>query len=149
MDPLSITASIITVLTTAIQVKQKLEKFSGLLRHAPEHVSALLDEVETLQNFLREIKSIVEQHRMISHIRASDDLLQNLNRAVLREGRLVQQLDELIHYRLLRPGSGAVENDIDVVRRAWIKEQNNLAQMQRAIREGCQDITMILNTLNT
>ena len=149
MDPLSIAASVITVLATAVQVKRKLKKLSGLLRHANEKVSALLYEVILLQSILQAVKSIIDQHRATNEISVVDDLLQTLNDAVVQESSLVKQLDEIIHYRLLRPDSGTIEGHVLVVRRHLLREQNKLAQLQEAISKGRQDIQTILIALNT
>ena len=111
MDPLSITAGIITVTSLIAKASQSL-KGAKILRGAPAEFDALINEVSDLQ-----IVSI-EFHNLLSD--RSEELdrsrLDGVHKILQSSKDALLDLDSLIHYRLV--GSHDEDGNIKVSRLA-------------------------------
>ena len=116
-DPLSITASVITVLGAAEGISKTLAKIKST-RHAPNELLALINEVSDLKIILRE----VERYIIRDPNRPSPPLeqLQTMSTLIERAKESLLELDQLIQYRLLKASSRSTE--LKVSRREWVAE---------------------------
>ena len=63
MDPLSFTASLITVTALVAASSKKIYDLRGKLKNAPKDVEALLEQLRTFEGLLKEIETQLEDHR--------------------------------------------------------------------------------------
>ena len=102
-DPLSLAASVIAVVGVAKGVALTMSKIKNI-HNAPAEVLALSNEVSDLQILLDDVQKHIVRNPYLSQER-----LQYLSTLVGKAKDKLLQLDELIQYRLLRPGSSANE----------------------------------------
>ncbi|KAM0532302.1 hypothetical protein ACHAPP_007091 [Verticillium nonalfalfae] len=136
-DPLSLTASIITVLgvagATAAAV-QKVQEF----RNAPLDVIALGNEITDVRLLFTVIENTVELKTFkTTSIETSVGLLALLERA--RD--LLEQI-QLIHQRILPPGPVGKQNGDKpkISRRLWVKERKNVVMLLKQLRQTRQNL---------
>ncbi len=63
MDPLSFTASLITVTALVAASSKKIYDLRGKLKNAPKDVEALLEQLRTFEGLLKEIETQLQDHR--------------------------------------------------------------------------------------
>ena len=129
MDPLSFTASIIAVVTIAVQVAQNLQKLKAI-HDAPNALCAVINEVTDLRLVLSEINTIVDSQGSDGEV--LDPGFSCISSIAKQIKTNLLQLDNLIHTRLLKaPIAG---NDHQVRRIAWIRERSNVLKIQEKLR---------------
>ena len=131
MDPLSAGASAITVLGAALSVAKLSLQFLKTIKKAPKAIQDLIDEVKQIDAILSDVKDACQHGQQWS---ASLELL--LPRAKAK----LQDLDELIHFRLVK----AKEN-VEVDRFAFAKHQGKVYGLKEDLRNLRQDITTALS----
>ncbi len=144
MEPLSITASVIAVVTLTAKVTNSLNKLRGL-READNLVHALMNEVTTLRAISTQIEAVARQYQdsMSSEQLACLEQLKQVLRAAKDK---LEELNNIIHYQLLRPsGSGGIEK---LSRRAWLRHKTDVQRIQQELRTFRQDIGTLIGTLN-
>lgn len=142
MDPLSITVSVITLAGAASAVVKSLGKLSGL-RDAGDELCTLINEVSDLRLVLLEVDFVIREKQdkevmpqaPISSLQAALDTAR---------GKLLE-LDQLVHYRLIRPQTTA--KNFKPARVAWLKEKSRLKALQRSIRSSKIDLTALLGVI--
>lgn len=140
MDPLSITASTIAVVTLVAKVVQGL-KGTKILHNAPADFAALVNEVFDLQVVLNEFNSsLLDQSGDFDQSRIEDmhRILQNSKDALL-------ELNILVHYRLLR--SYNEDGGIKVSRLAWLKNKNGINSLRMKLRNERNNLTFCLASI--
>lgn len=95
MDPLSITASLLTVIGTIGVIGNGLRKLVAL-KHAPAILLTLNDEVAGLYCVVQAVDYLTRQHAEITHIGAMD----NLRRAVEQSRSTLLTLEDLVIHKL-------------------------------------------------
>ena len=128
-DPLSVTASIIAVLGAAEGVSKTLAKIRNL-RHAPEELLALINEVSDLRIILGDVQNYVRDN---AGFPALQDTLQHLSVLLNRGKEKLLQLDELVQYRLTKPES--VTDQIKVSRREWARAKTTIDTFRQDLRD--------------
>ncbi|KAL9947876.1 hypothetical protein D7B24_007615 [Verticillium nonalfalfae] len=143
-DPLSLTASIITVLgvagATAAAV-QKVQEF----RNAPLDVIALGNEITDVRLLFTVIENTVELKTFkTTSIETSVGLLALLERA--RD--LLEQI-QLIHQRILPPGPVGKQNGDKpkISRRLWVKERKNVVMLLKQLRQTRQNLQTAISSV--
>ena len=132
MDPLSLTASIITLLAAGGTVIQGLERLSSL-RAAPNIILALNTEISDFRLAIVELSNSLQREPVNSNNISwntqafSTELLPILHRA---RNKLIE-LESLIEYRLiLRENNGSIRLN----KTAWLWEQQKLKMLQKEFR---------------
>ncbi|EEY23143.1 B-cell lymphoma 3-encoded protein [Verticillium alfalfae VaMs.102] len=143
-DPLSLTASIITVLgvagATAAAV-QKVQEF----RNAPLDVIALGNEITDVRLLFTVIENTIELKTFkTTSIETSVGLLALLERA--RD--LLEQI-QLIHQRILPPGPVGKQNGDKpkISRRLWVKERKNVVMLLKHLRQTRQNLQTAISSV--
>ena len=143
-DPLSITASIIAVLGAAEGVNKTLSKIKSL-RHAPNEVLALINEVSDLRLVLGEVERCVI--RDASRPSSPIEQLQTMSTLVERAKNTLLELDQLIQYRLLKATSRSAE--LKVSRREWAAAKPVIERFRQGLRDIRLNIVSQLVVINT
>ncbi|KAG7119088.1 Serine/threonine-protein phosphatase 6 regulatory ankyrin repeat like [Verticillium longisporum] len=143
-DPLSLTASIITVLgvagATAAAV-QKVQEF----RNAPLDVIALGNEITDVRLLFTVIENTIELKTFkTTSIETSVGLLALLERA--RD--LLEQIQD-IHQRILPPGPVGKQNGDKpkISRRLWVKERKNVVMLLKHLRQTRQNLQTAISCI--
>ncbi|KAI9873434.1 MAG: hypothetical protein M1830_000415 [Pleopsidium flavum] len=140
MDPLSVTASVLTVVGAAGAVLKSLKKLSSF-RRAPEEVHALIDEVSDLQTVLRDIETFLQERR--ENDRSLHRVL-GLSVLLERAKDKLLELDSIIHYRLINHQHS--DSGFEVARTKWVGEKTAVASIQQALRDIRLNLTTALST---
>ncbi|KAI9881095.1 MAG: hypothetical protein M1830_008253 [Pleopsidium flavum] len=140
MDPLSVTASVLTVVGAAGAVLKSLKKLSSF-RRAPEEVHELIDEVSDLQTVLRDIETFLQERR--ENDRSLHRVL-GLSVLLERAKDKLLELDSIIHYRLINHQHS--DSGFEVARSKWVGEKTAVASIQQALRDIRLNLTTALST---
>ena len=128
-DPLSITASIIAVVGAAEGIGKTFAKIRNV-RHAPGEVLALMNEVSDLKIILENVERyFVRNASRGLHI----EQLQTLSALVDRAKEYMLELDQLIHYRLLKAHSTTAE--FKVSRYEWAAAKHMVERFRQSLRD--------------
>ena len=129
MDPLSFTASIIAVVTIAIQVAQSLQKLK-VMHDASDALCAVINEVTDLGLVLSQINMIVDSQK--SEGEALDPVFSCISRIAEQIKVNLLRLDNRIHIRLLKP---VIAREGHQVRRiVWLREKSSILKIQDRLR---------------
>lgn len=142
MDPLSITASTIAVVSLVAKVIQGL-KGTKILHNAPADFAALVNEVSDLQAVMNEFNScLLDQSGDFDQSRIEDmhKILQNSKDALL-------ELNVLIHYRLL--GSNNEDGGNKVSRLAWLRNKDNISSLRTKLQNERSNLTFCLASITS
>ncbi|KZM20612.1 uncharacterized protein EKO05_0010889 [Ascochyta rabiei] len=128
MDPLSITASILAIITASEKTVKGLAKLRSF-KHAVTEFSALINEVSDLRLILTQVGLLGAQ------------LEQDLNegpvialRSLLRRAeQQVQDLEEYVQYDLSKPDVDA-PGGVKVKKKSWALHQEKLLNIQQGIK---------------
>ena len=144
MDPLSITASVVAVVTVTAKLTNSLCKLRGH-READGLVHALMNEVTTLRAISTRIEAVACRYPgslSSERLNCLEQLQQVLDAAKVK----LEELDNIIHYGLIRPpDDGGIEK---LSRRAWLHHKTDVQRIQQELRTLRQDISMLVETLN-
>ena len=113
MDPLSLTVSIITLLGAGGSTAKAL----GKLTLASDALAALNNEISDLHVIVLETNRILQEHEIQT---CQSTLLTSLGPLLGRAQQKLLELETLIEYKLVTPGSGG---DSKIRKIAWIREQ--------------------------
>ena len=138
-DPLSITASIIAVVGAAEGIANTFAKIKDI-RHAPFEILALMNEVSDLKIVLETVQRSIDRSRL-----PRGELLLLAGLIQKAKDKLLQ-LDNLIHYRLLKPESGV--NEIKVSYRAWVRAKSTIQNFRQSFRDIRLDIVTHMVLVN-
>ena len=143
-DPLSITASVIAVIGAADGVKKTLAKIQNLV-NAPKKLLALINEVSDLTLVLGNIESLVG---MITERKQSNEkALQHMETLVKRAKDRLLELDQLIHYHLLKPDS--TPGNIRLSKREWTTAKHIIEEFRRSLRDMRLDLVTQMLIINS
>ena len=142
MDPFSITVGIMTILGAPSQVSKGLKLLTDL-RNAPAALLALNNEVAEAQCMVQELHDLARQHQ--------DTIGSVINPSVCRALENIQQtvlvLEQLIAYKLTKVDSR--NGQIKLQRRAWLRSENKLRELQEQMRGNRINLAVALNIQNT
>ena len=97
MDPLSITASAITVISALRQAAKCVQRLRAI-RQAPAELKSLLEEVIDLRSLLEQIQTDQQAQTRIDGSAATSEAPNGLARHVERTSSKLQELDALIEH---------------------------------------------------
>ena len=142
MDPLSVTASIVTLLAASGSIVGGLEKLSSL-REAPDIILALNNEISDFRLVIYELTNYLQQDPAGSPSRAqafSTQILPILDRARSK----LTELESIIEYRLVLPGSNG---SIRLNKTAWFWERQKVKRIQEEIRSTRTNLVAVIGVL--
>jgi hypothetical protein len=96
MDPLSFTASVITVIATVVTVAKSLDELRNTLQHAPDVLSSLVNEVSDLRIVLEACDSAVQELYKDSQEHDPPTPLSDAARSYSGPAERARQLDPLM-----------------------------------------------------
>ena len=144
MDPLSVTASLIAVsgaLATSVKALQKVVS----LRHAPSELLSLQNEVKSLQSFLRIVN---EAFRDSEDFQLPSETIEGLEAIKSTLEGYTQELHDISHNELKRSEIPNKNGTPKVARIAWMRLGNDVACLQRKIRDSRVDLQALLSILS-
>ena len=144
-DPLSLAASIITVVGVADTIGKTLSKIK-VLHHAPEELLALNNEISDLKVVLSIVESCINTEHPDT-VAISQHLLENMSTLLERAKDRLLQLDQQIHYRFLK--SGSLESNYKVFRLEWVKAKTTVENHRQALRDARQNLITQLTLINS
>lgn len=128
MDPFSIAVGVVGVVT-AIDVLRKAVRKLAKMRHAPEGLIALNNEISDLHVILIRIRSIpTEQSADATHGSICDDLWHNIQQA----NHFVFRLQSIVDRSLTKQD----RHKMDSVRRfVWMRAQSEVETIRKELRK--------------
>ncbi|KAI4174725.1 MAG: hypothetical protein LQ343_002096 [Gyalolechia ehrenbergii] len=138
MDPVSVAASLLTLLGAAATAGRALDRLSSL-KHAPDHLIALVNEVSDLRVVLHNVRDAVQ-------VRAkTTQECGNLAHIVHRASVKMSELNRLIYGNLVKTGgtgcnSLADEDTVKASRRAFLRHSGKI----RALKDDLQELKLSL-----
>ena len=149
MDPLSVTASILTLLAASRSMVGGLQKLSSL-RQAPDIILALNNEISDFQLVIFELDNYLQQDLARSSANNqpcsannqpfSADILPILDRAKVK----LMELKSLIEHRLLLRGPNGAER---LNKAAWFWERQKVKRIQEEIRDLRANLVAVVGVL--
>ena len=134
MDPLSLTASIVTLVGVGVSAAKGIDKLVSL-ESASKVLVRIKDEVSDLQDVVSAVQAICWQHEgSIGTSRQQHCII--LENALRKAKDVVLELEVLVSYRLTR---ASVEN-VKVDRIAFIRAQSRMRAIADRIRVARMDI---------
>ncbi|KAI0410478.1 ankyrin repeat-containing domain protein [Xylaria grammica] len=146
MDPLSLTASIIAVITAAGQISKGLRSLYEL-RHAPQEVLALANEVNELQALLYLVQKATS-NVSTSDLAAEDQLI--LKRLLNSAKEPLEELDGLIAVCIRKADTGNVESGIcsNISFTAWMRSRKSVGALKKRLVRAHRNISIALTALS-
>ncbi len=144
MDPLSITASLIALISAANQVAIGINKLASL-RGAPASILALNNELSDLRLVLSEAEIQLAEHKTLDDRHTSKLSPEATAKRFLPGFQLAwDRLQELenVQKRLTTRSGG-------ISRRAWLWEQDNISEAQKGLRAARIDVVTVLGLLTS
>ena len=138
MDPLSITASTLTILSA-------LETTFNLLRsirEAPTRLEALRNEVSDVTVIVKEVARVIEGSQNESN--STNDRESHLTLALSNVHKSIQELEALLRSCVALPVSTS-EGD-KVSRISWLKVRSRVQSLQTELRDGRLNLSIALAT---
>ena len=137
MDPLSLSASVITVITAAGASAKLLKKVKDF-RHLPAQLCALFNEISDLRGMLEILKGLGNEE-------ASVEVQGTLIRLMKRAEKAFSELEELLKTTLVNADDAEEYAPLRVSRSVWVRKQNKIKRLQTELRDvrTCLEITMI------
>ena len=125
-DPLSITASLITILSTTKGVVKRAK----VLRGAPQELEDLLSDITRFDNFLLNIR-----RRSWS----SDDSVDGLRELLEDAQKKLLEFNEFVQYTLTKAGSS---DKVDHWQ--WLRKQDHVRKLRDNLREARANLMALL-----
>ncbi len=132
MDPFSITVGAVSLVDTSQKTAKSLIKLLRSIKHAPEELLELLEEVDKVEADLEEVKTAVTTAERSS--RALDLLLKSIELDLLR-------LNQLIHFELVK-----ASEKLEVRRIAWVTQKSTVLELTKKLRTRRHEIADVLST---
>ena len=144
MDPLSLTASILTVLGANYSVMQGLEQLASL-RHAPNTILALNNEISDFKLVALEANAVLREHRdQTCETNTSQSIAASLGPVLDHAREKLLELECLLEYRLTSPGANGKAR---LNKSAWLHQQSKFKQIRKDIRSIKSNLFAAMGTL--
>lgn len=140
MDPLSLTASILTIVGVAGAVGNGFSKLIGL-RHAPGILLALNNEVADLYCVVQAVDHLLREHSETIHTAAITNLCRSLERAQ----STLFELEDLIRNGLTIVNNNGGERKLDRV--GWLRSASKVRELKNQLRADRTDLSAALSLL--
>ena len=127
MDPLSVIASTIAI---AGAVSTGLEAVRNL-HHASGEVLSLMNEVSEITIVLGDIEHAILEHRQNPQL--SQRAIDNMGKILVRAKSNLQELNTVVHYRLIR--SVKSSGEANIARLAWLRQRPKVQRLQTELRQ--------------
>lgn len=142
MDPLSVTASAITVAGVAANTCLAFAQLRSFIKNLPGRVHALSNEVSDFQIVCFQLVNVLEEKQSHDPAAAPDDLHDNIRLLLNQAETKLEELQAIIK-RLAR------HKNIVVAAAAFKREQEHLHSLQDDINTVKVSLNIVLGTINT
>ncbi|KAF2105246.1 ankyrin repeat-containing domain protein [Lophiotrema nucula] len=142
MDPLSVTASAITVATVAANTCLAFAQLRSFIKNLPGRVHALNNEVSDFQIVCFQLVNVLEEKQSHDATAAPDDLLENIQLLLEKAETKLEELQTVIR-------SLARHKHIVTAAAAFKREQEHLHSLQDDINTVKVSLNIVLGTINT
>ena len=139
-DPLSAAASILTLLGAGGAVGKFLKKVVAL-KHAPDILLALNNDIVDLQRVVQGVEELRQQHSQMTDKASLDHVCESLGKVK----KTLSILEYLVSYELT-----VVERDgshLRLDRSAWLRVENRIRRLREEIRANKGDLCLSLTLL--
>ena len=144
MEPLSATASILTILGTGGAIAKGLETLRNLKR-APDVLSALNNEVNDAHHLINDVDDLLRKARdQVAH-----ECPASFVRSLERMRSITLDLEEFIAYSLTTFSNNSTETFVRVDRSAYIRAEKRIQTLKDAIRTERVALASSLSLLST
>ena len=140
MDPLSATASILTIVGTAGVIGKGLSKIIAL-RRAPDILLALNNEVADLYCVVQAVDHLIREHSETTHAAA----ITNLCRALEKAQTTLFKLEDLIRDELTIVKGCDGERKLDRI--VWLRSASKVRELKDQLRADRNDLSSALSLL--
>ena len=133
-------ASLIALVGAGLQTASTIEKVIRGLRHAPDELLALANEVSTTNQVIDRARYVLEEHqaRSTGKILAIDAHPINFGQIIGRANGIYVQIKASVDSLNVETKRGPWKQTNRVV---WLKRKDQLSRLQYALRECRQEIT--------
>ena len=138
MDPLSITAAIVTLLSTGSTVDKALKRVIGL-KDAPNVLLALNNEVADLRLLISDVSDILQARDDDTNQCSTNHLFRGLER--VKDD--VRELEQFVVYQLTTLGRNG---DARVDKSRFLRHQIRMQELKDRIRSGKESLGFALST---
>ena len=135
-DPLSLIASVVTVLDSGTKCAKYLRRLVRDFRHAENELIALSNETNDLNTILAEVERISPSLAELPQTQVIDALFKLLHRARIK----LNDLEALTHALTVCLPSGTRQ----INRIAWVKNKGTAKMLQEALKNMRQEIHGLL-----
>ena len=136
LDPLSITASTLTVLSTLETGFRLIKSY----RDAPGKLEALNNEITDITAIVTEVARVVDKFQ--SKIESSSDEGSNLTAALSNIREKARELEVLFRSCVTLPSLAS--NGAEVSRISWLKLRSKVQRLQTELRDGRLKLSIAL-----
>ena len=140
MDPLSFAASLITVVSLVTASSKKIHDLRGKLQNAPKDVENLLEQVQTFESLLNELKTQLQDHR--NNVTTQETLQQVWGSSLAQMQRDVQNLQSVLSKVESLVKKKSKSSKILLLARQMLSEKE-VEQYRRKIDTHCGTLTNI------
>jgi hypothetical protein len=140
MDPLAISASLLTLLGSGGQIGKGLGKLI-VLRNAPDAFLALNKEVADLHRLLQEMDDVGRQYEQVPGSQLPSIILTALEKA--KETLL--DMERLITYGLSKITD--IDGRVQLDRSAWLQASSDIRRLKQRIRDDRTNVSTALRVL--
>ncbi|KAN0099901.1 hypothetical protein V8E51_013676 [Hyaloscypha variabilis] len=137
MDPFSIRLSVLTFLSTAAAVEQKVES----LRHADQTLRAVLEELSDFQMLVQQANILVDQYQAEIPEQQRADLTRLLERARSK----LEEIDIIVEGVTKKGGDGVVK----AKKLQWARRESKVAALQMGLNDLKLTLVILLNSITT
>ncbi|KAM0234978.1 hypothetical protein ACHAP5_009882 [Fusarium lateritium] len=151
MDPLSITASILAVISAAGKASEGALFVIRAWKSAPDEMFAIVNETSDIQLVLQSATEALRELPLINSNATpfGENHAPRLSHLVTRARDVLQELTALFETRLLRIPSEDEANMIKFIRRRWLVERQNVQRLQTEIRSLRTNISALVSAMTT
>lgn len=144
MDPLSVTASVLAIVTAAEKVSKVISALRQDWVSFPGRLHALHNEVDDLESILRQVARCLEARKTRLALQSAEGgLLSTLWRGKEKLDELQDVLDRLL------PSSAAGKRDTLSRVIVWRKEQSRVSALQEDIKGVKANLNVLLGASNS
>ena len=139
-DPLSAAASILTLLGAGGAVGKFLKKVVSL-KHAPEILLALNNDIVDLQRVVQAVEELRQAHSRLTDKALLDQVCESLGKVK----KTLSTLEYLVSYELTVVERDGSHPRLD--RPAWLRVENKIRRLRKEIRANKGDLSLSLTLL--
>ena len=131
-DPLSVTASVIAIMGAAEGVSKALARIKEI-KNAPSELLALMNEFADLRVVLGDVERNI---RNAQRSKLPERELAHLSTIANKAKDQLLELDQLFHYRLVKPNA----SQFKISRREWARAKATIKRFRNSLRDVRLDI---------